>query len=89
MKVATSMELIKQVEIAYFRSIYKDDLNNCSGTNVIFGRNDAGKSNVLRALNLFLGMKLTQDRLLGLSVTSHMLAVLRQVQIMTLGSLSM
>ncbi|QTO56189.1 AAA family ATPase (plasmid) [Duffyella gerundensis] len=47
------MELIKQVEIAYFRSIYKDDLNNCSGTNVIFGRNDAGKSNVLRALNLF------------------------------------
>lgn len=47
------MKLIKQVEIAYFRSIYKDDLNNCSGTNVIFGRNDAGKSNVLRALNLF------------------------------------
>ena len=47
------MKLIKQVEIAYFRSIYKDDLNNCSGTNVIFGRNDAGKSSVLRALNLF------------------------------------
>ncbi|HCU0177733.1 TPA: AAA family ATPase [Enterobacter hormaechei] len=47
------MKLIKQVEIAYFRSIYKDDLNNCSGTNVIFGRNDAGKSNFLRALNLF------------------------------------
>ncbi|HBR4686295.1 TPA: AAA family ATPase [Klebsiella variicola] len=47
------MKLIKQVEIAYFRSIYKDDLNNCSGTNIIFGRNDAGKSNVLRALNLF------------------------------------
>ncbi|TKD45721.1 ATP-dependent nuclease [Azotobacter chroococcum] len=47
------MNLIKQVEIAYFRSIYKDQLNNCSGTNIIFGRNDAGKSNVLRALNLF------------------------------------
>ncbi|HGM5285032.1 TPA: ATP-dependent endonuclease [Serratia liquefaciens] len=47
------MKLIKQVEVAYFRSIYKDDLNNCSGTNVIFGRNDAGKSNILRALNLF------------------------------------
>lgn len=47
------MKLIKQVEIAYFRSIYKDSLNNCSGTNIIFGRNDAGKSNVLRALNLF------------------------------------
>ncbi|EOW6418066.1 ATP-dependent endonuclease [Cronobacter malonaticus] len=47
------MKLIKQVEIAYFRSIYKDHLNNCSGTNIIFGRNDAGKSNILRALNLF------------------------------------
>ncbi|MBW1245598.1 AAA family ATPase [Pseudomonas tolaasii] len=47
------MNLVKQVEIAYFRSIYKDQLNNCTGTNIIFGRNDAGKSNVLRALNLF------------------------------------
>lgn len=47
------MNLIKQVEVAYFRSIYKDQLTNCSGTNIIFGRNDAGKSNFLRALNLF------------------------------------
>lgn len=47
------MNLIKQVEVAYFRSVYKDQLDNCSGTNIIFGRNDAGKSNVLRALNLF------------------------------------
>lgn len=71
------MKLIKQVEIAYFRSIYKDDLNNCSGTNVIFGRNDAGKSNVLRALNLFLEMKQIQTGLFVLTVTFHMLAVLR------------
>ncbi|AFM65186.1 ATP-dependent nuclease [Pseudomonas aeruginosa] len=47
------MNLIKQIEIAYFRSIYKEKLNNCSGTNIIFGRNDAGKSNILRALHLF------------------------------------
>ncbi len=47
------MNLVKQVEVAYFRSIYKDQLNNCAGTNIIFGRNDAGKSNFLRALNLF------------------------------------
>jgi AAA15 family ATPase/GTPase len=53
LKGLIQMQLIKQVEIAYFRSIYKDNLNNCSGTNIIFGRNDAGKSNVLRALNLF------------------------------------
>jgi predicted ATP-dependent endonuclease of OLD family len=47
------MNLIKQIEIAYFRSIYKEKLNNCAGTNIIFGRNDAGKSNILRALHLF------------------------------------
>lgn len=47
------MELIKRIEISYFRSIYKEKLDQLKGTNVLFGRNDAGKSNVLRALNLF------------------------------------
>ena len=47
------MLLIDQVEVAYFRSIYKDSLNGCAETNIIFGRNDSGKSNILRALNLF------------------------------------
>lgn len=47
------MELIDRVEISYFRSIYKEQLDGVKGTNVLFGRNDSGKSNVLRALNLF------------------------------------
>jgi predicted ATPase len=47
------MQLIQQIEIAYFRSVYKFQLAECSDLNVLFGRNDAGKSNVLRALNLF------------------------------------
>ncbi|MDA0576233.1 ATP-dependent nuclease [Burkholderia gladioli] len=47
------MELISQIEVSYFRSIHKGHIDGCSGTNVIFGRNDAGKSNFLRALNLF------------------------------------
>lgn len=47
------MQLIQGIEIAYFRSIYKFQLNDCADVNVLFGRNDAGKSNVLRALNLF------------------------------------
>lgn len=47
------MKLIDQVEIAYFRSIYKESLSNCQNTNIIFGRNDSGKSNTLRGLNLF------------------------------------
>lgn len=56
------MQLIKSVEISYFRSIYKEQLNSCSGTNVLFGRNDAGKSNFLRALNLFFNNETNPDQ---------------------------
>jgi len=55
------MRLIDQVETAYFRSIYKDSLNNCADTNIIFGRNDSGKSNILRALNLFFNNHTSPD----------------------------
>jgi predicted ATPase len=47
------MKLIKNIEIGYFRSIYKCELRDLSDLNIIFGRNDSGKSNLLRALNLF------------------------------------
>jgi hypothetical protein len=47
------MKLIESVEIGYFRSIYKVRLDKLDGLTILFGRNDAGKSNVLRALNLF------------------------------------
>lgn len=55
------MRLIDQVEIAYFRSIYKDNLEDCTETNIIFGRNDSGKSNILRALNLFFNNNTSPD----------------------------
>jgi AAA15 family ATPase/GTPase len=42
-----------EVEIQYFRSIYKLELNNLNRMVVITGTNDIGKSNILRALNLF------------------------------------
>ena len=52
------MKLIKQIEIKNFRSFgnrkqesYK--LIKCNDLNIISGANDSGKSNVLRALNLF------------------------------------
>jgi len=51
------LKLIKRVEVSYFRSIYKARLDNLQGVNVLFGRNDSGKSNVLRALNLFFNNK--------------------------------
>lgn len=47
------MKLIRRFEIKYFRSIYSASLKQCGSLNVLSGRNDVGKSNVLRALNLF------------------------------------
>ncbi|MGO7215549.1 ATP-dependent endonuclease [Rhizobium ruizarguesonis] len=47
------MQLIKKIEISYLRSLYRATLPNAGDLNIIFGRNDSGKSNVLRALSLF------------------------------------
>ncbi len=47
------MQLIKKVEIHYLRSIYSTVLDATGDLNLFFGRNDSGKSNILRALNLF------------------------------------
>ncbi|MBP5858828.1 AAA family ATPase [Marivibrio halodurans] len=47
------MNLIKKIEINYLRSLYSSVLNKVGDLNVVFGRNDSGKSNLLRALNLF------------------------------------
>lgn len=45
--------MIERIEIQYFRSIYRETITDVGDINVITGKNDAGKSNVLRALNLF------------------------------------
>lgn len=47
------MRLIKNIEVGYFRSIYKEKINNIDDLTIFFGRNDSGKSNFLRSLNLF------------------------------------
>ncbi|MAY61791.1 MAG: hypothetical protein CML29_06235 [Rhizobiales bacterium] len=47
------MQLIDEIEISYFRSFYKFKLRKLKDLNIIFGKNDSGKSNVVRALNLF------------------------------------
>ena len=44
---------INKVEISYFRSIYSSTLKSLSDLSVLCGKNDTGKSNYLRALNLF------------------------------------
>ena len=45
--------MIEKIEIQYFRSIYRTTITDVSEINVFTGKNDVGKSNVLRALNLF------------------------------------
>ncbi|WOF43220.1 AAA family ATPase [Sphingopyxis indica] len=47
------MQIIDQIEINYFRSVYSVSLKKCKDINVITGTNDSGKSNILKALNLF------------------------------------
>jgi AAA ATPase domain len=51
------VRLIKKIEVNYFRSLYSATIDNLGNLNVIFGRNDSGKSNFLRALNLFFNEK--------------------------------
>ncbi len=45
--------LIAKIEINYFRSVYNEKVISDVPLNVIVGGNDSGKSNILRALNLF------------------------------------
>ena len=55
------MQIIDRVEINYFRSIGSITLSACRDVNVITGPNDAGKSNVLKALNLFFNNETEKD----------------------------
>lgn len=47
------MKIISKVEIHYFRSIYSVNLLKNNDVNILIGGNDCGKSNILKALNLF------------------------------------
>lgn len=44
---------ISKIEIQYFRSIYREVISGLKPLNIITGKNDIGKSNILKALNLF------------------------------------
>ncbi|QQG46295.1 MAG: AAA family ATPase [Candidatus Niyogibacteria bacterium] len=47
------MKFIKKIEIHSFRSCENMHIENCENFNVFLGLNNSGKSNILRALNLF------------------------------------
>lgn len=46
---------LSRLYINNFRSIKELDVSFCEGKNVIIGRNNAGKSNIIKAINLVLG----------------------------------
>ena len=47
------MVIIDKITIRYFRSIYTLDLKGCKDATIFTGQNDVGKSNIIKALNLF------------------------------------
>ena len=47
------MDLIRKIEVKYFRSIYEIEIDELSHVNVFSGLNDVGKSNLLKTLNMF------------------------------------
>ena len=55
------MRIIDRIDINYFRSVYSISLNNCRDVNVITGSNDSGKSNILKALNLFFNQEIESN----------------------------
>jgi len=44
---------IDKIEIQYFRSIYKIKIKDLQDIIIFSGKNDCGKSNILKSLNLF------------------------------------
>jgi len=60
--------LIKAVEVRYFRSFYQVSFSPTRKMNVIFGENDTGKSNVMRALNLFFNGHTSPDEEFDLDI---------------------
>ena len=54
--MADSRILIKTIQIKNFRSIRTAKID-CRNMNILVGQNDVGKSNVLKALNLFFNGK--------------------------------
>ena len=56
------MKLINSIEIRYLRSIHHIELKIISEINIFSGRNDVGKSNILKALNLFFNNQIDWEK---------------------------
>lgn len=65
------MLIIKSIAIKDFRSISFANLNITSGFLPVVGANNSGKSNILRALNLFFNNEVEPGRILNFSEDFH------------------
>jgi len=59
--------IITNIEIEKFRSCRYVQVNDCGNFNIFSGRNNSGKSNILRALNLFFNNEVDEDEYLDLA----------------------
>lgn len=56
------MKLITEVSIRGFRSLRQQELPRIGSYTTLVGKNSSGKSNVLRALNLFFNNRIEPDK---------------------------
>ncbi len=57
---------IKAVKLSQFRSVANASMSECGGLNILIGKNNAGKSNLLSAIEVALGhLRTGQDQDLG------------------------
>jgi AAA15 family ATPase/GTPase len=61
------MIIIINIEIEKFRSCRAVQVKNCGNFNILSGRNNSGKSNILRALSLFFKNEIEEGVLIDLS----------------------
>ena len=65
------MARITAIEICNFRSLQQVSLDELAAANIIAGRNHSGKSNILRALNLFFNDEVDPGNNLKLSLDHY------------------
>ncbi|MGD0765698.1 MAG: AAA family ATPase, partial [Dehalococcoidia bacterium] len=66
------MRLVRSVQIEGFRSLNRVKLEELSDFVALVGPNNSGKSNILRALNLFFNEEIDHDSYLDFDIDSHL-----------------
>ncbi len=72
------MKIIDSITIRYFRSVYTLNIGQCEDITIVSGRNDVGKSNILKALNFLLFLFLCHT--LARKATKYLLNTILQMK---------